>query len=183
MPITNSKRAKTNPANSLSNVRIHRSKNQNTAVPMLTQKVAPAGIYTSRIAAVTAAKIEGTNADAVDVIYELTADDGKVVQGRIRYEIGGYHFDRLGDALIDAGLPDGSPIIDAVGLTEQLEIAYPHKNSLAKIKDRRPLAASAAPQHKAAARPKAVPAEDDDEAEDDYDEDDEEDILDLDDDF
>ena len=183
MPITNSKRAKINPTTSLSNVRIHRSKNQNTAVPMLTQKVAPAGIYTSRIAAVTASKIESTNADAADITYELTADDGRVVQGRIRYEIGGYHFDRLSDALINAGLPDGSPIIDAVGLTEQLEIAYPQKNSLAKIKSRRPLAASAVPTQKAAARPKAVPAEDDAEDEDDYDEDDEEDLLDVDDDF
>jgi hypothetical protein len=98
MPITNSKRAKINPATSLSNVRIRRSKTQ-TVIPMLKEKVAPAGTYTSRIAAVTASKIDGTNADAVDITYELTANDGKVVQGRIRYEIGGYHFDRLGDAL------------------------------------------------------------------------------------
>ena len=183
MPITNSKRAKTNPATSLSNIRIHRSKNQNTAVPMLTQKVAPAGIYTSRIAAVTASKIESTNADAVDLTYELTDASGKVVQGRVRYELGGYHFDRLGDALVNAGVPDGSSITAAVGITEEIEIVYPQKGSLAKIKDRRPLVASAAPAQKAAVRSTAVVAEDDDEAEDDYDEDDEEDLLDVDDDF
>ena len=182
MPITNSKRAKTNPATSLSNVRIRRSKTQ-TVIPMLKEKVAPAGTYTSRIAAVTASKIDGTNADAVDITYELTANDGKVVQGRIRYEIGGYHFDRLGDALIDAGLPDGSPITDAVDIQEEITIVYPHRGALAKIKDRRPLAASAAPAQKAAVRSTAVVAEDDDEAEDDYDEDDEEDLLDVDDDF
>ena len=183
MPITNSKRAKINPATSLSNVRIRRSKPQNTSAPMLTQKVAPAGTYSSRIAAVTPSKIETTNADAVDITYELTANDGKVVQGRIRYEIGGYHFDLLGDALIDAGLPDGSPITDAVDIQEEITIVYPHRGALAKIKDRRPLAASAVPTQKAAARPKAVLAEDDAEDEDDYDEDDEEDLLDVDDDF
>ena len=182
MPITNSARAKTNPANPLSNIRIHRSQSQ-TTVPMLNEKVAPAGVYTSKIVDVTASKIETTNADAVDLIYELTADDGRVVQGRIRYEIGGYHFDRLGEALIAAGLPDGSPIVDAIGVTEEIELVYPQKNSLAKIKSRRPLAASAAPAQKAAVRSTAVVAEDDDEAEDDYDEDDEEDLLDVDDDF
>ena len=133
----------------LSNVRIHRSKTQ-TVIPMMKQSVVPAGTYTSRITAVTASKIENTQADAVDVIYELTADDGKVVLGRIRYELGGYHFDRLADALIDAGLPEGSSIVDAVGIEEELEISYPHQGSLAKIKSRRPLAASAVPQQKAA---------------------------------
>ena len=161
MPITNSKRAKINPATSLSNVRIRRSKIQ-TVIPMLKEKVAPAGTYTSRIAAVTAAKIEGTNADAVDVIYELTADDGKVVQGRIRYEIGGYHFDRLGDALIDAGLPDGSPITDAVDIQEEITIVYPHRGALAKIKTRRPLSVAKTQQSKVV----AATAEDEDE--DDY---------------
>ena len=183
MPITNSKRAKMNPATPLNNVRIRRTKTT-TTVPMLNQKIAPAGTYASKIVAVTAAKIENTKADAVDVIYELTGADGKAVQGRVRYEIGGYHFDRLGDALLDAGLPEGSSIVDAVGIEEQLEIVYPHKGSLAKIKDRRPLAATAVPTQKAAARPVAAASEDDVEDEADYlDEDDEEDILDVDDDF
>ena len=154
MPITNSARAKTNPANPLSNIRIHRSQSQ-TTVPMLNEKVAPAGVYTSKIVDVTASKIETTNADAVDLIYELTADDGRVVQGRIRYEIGGYHFDRLGEALIAAGLPDGSPITDAVGTIEEIEIVYPRKGSLAKIKSRCPIEDSAEPAQKSKAKPKA----------------------------
>ena len=156
MPITNSVRAKKNPANPLSNIRIHRSQTQ-TTVPMLNEKVAPAGVYTSKIVDVTASKIETTNADAVDLIYELTADDGRVVQGRIRYEIGGYHFDRLGEALIAAGLPDGSPITDAVGTIEEIEIVYPRKGSLAKIKSRCPIEDSAEPAQKSKAKPKAKP--------------------------
>lgn len=156
MPITNSARAKTNPANPLSNIRIHRSQSQ-TTVPMLNEKVAPAGVYTSKIVAVTASKIESTNADAVDITYELTADDGRVTQGRIRYEIGGYHFDRLGEALIAAGLPDGSPITDAVGTIEEIEIVYPRKGSLAKIKSRCPIEDSAEPAQKSKAKPKAKP--------------------------
>lgn len=156
MPITNSVRAKKNPANPLSNIRIHRSQSQ-TTVPMLNEKVAPAGVYASKIVDVTASKIETTNADAVDLIYELTADDGRVVQGRIRYEIGGYHFDRLGEALIAAGLPDGSPITDAVGTTEEIEIVYPRKGSLAKIKSRCPIEDSAEPAQKSKAKPKAKP--------------------------
>ena len=156
MPITNSARTKTNPANPLSNIRIYRSQTQ-TTVPMLNEKVAPAGVYTSKIVDVTASKIETTNADAVDLIYELTADDGRVVQGRIRYEIGGYHFDRLGEALIAAGLPDGSPITDAVGTTEEIEIVYPRKGSLAKIKSRCPIEDSAEPAQKSKAKPKAKP--------------------------
>lgn len=156
MPITNSARAKKNPANPLSNIRIYRSQTQ-TTVPMLNEKVAPAGVYTSKIVDVTASKIETTNADAVDLIYELTADDGRVVQGRIRYEIGGYHFDRLGEALIAAGLPDGSPITDAVGTIEEIEIVYPRKGSLAKIKSRCPIEDSAEPAQKSKAKPKAKP--------------------------
>lgn len=167
MPITNSARAKTNPANPLSNIRIHRSQTQ-TTVPMLNEKVAPAGVYISKIVDVTASKIETTNADAVDLIYELTADDGRVVQGRIRYEIGGYHFDRLGEALIAAGLPDGSPITDAVGTIEEIEIVYPRKGSLAKIKSRHPFVSTDVPKQKPVAKPKApaVEVDEDDEFDD-----------------
>lgn len=181
MPITNSARAKTNPANPLSNIRIHRSQSQ-TTVPMLNEKVAPAGVYTSKIVAVTASKIESTNADAVDITYELTADDGRVTQGRIRYEIGGYHFDRLGEALIAAGLPDGSPITDAVGTIEEIEIVYPRKGSLAKIKSRCPIEDSAEPAQKSKAKPKAKPKApavdviEDDEFDDFFESDDEDDF-------
>ena len=154
-------------APNLNNIRIHRSQTQ-TTVPMLNQKVAPAGVYTSKIVAVTASKIESTNADAVDITYELTADDGRVTQGRIRYEIGGYHFDRLGDALLDAGLPAGSSIVDAVGIEEQLEIIYPQRGSLAKIKSRCPLESTVATKQKPVAKPKspAVEVDEDDEFDD-----------------
>lgn len=171
MSLSNTLRKNKNTAvPTLSNVRIRRSKTQ-TVVPMLTSKIAPAGTYTSRIAAVTASNIEGTNADAVDLIYELTDSGGKVVQGRIRYEIDGYHFYRLGDALIAAGLPEGSSIAEAVGIEETLEIVYPQRNSLAKIKSRRPLSVAKTQQSKT-----PVAVADEDEYEDD-------DLLNVDEDF
>lgn len=163
---------KQNITNSLNRIRIRSTTTQNTVAPMLTQKVAPAGIYTSKISAVTMSKTQ-QGEESIDVTYELTDANGKVAQGRIRYPLDSYHFDRLSNALVAAGLPNGSPIIDAIGVTEEIELVYPQKNSLAKIKNRSPLAASAVPTQKAAARPKAVPAEDDAEDEDDFSEDDE----------
>lgn len=156
MPITNSARAKTNPANPLSNIRIHRSQTQ-TTVPMLNQKVAPAGVYTSKIVAVTASKIDTTNAEAVDITYELTSVNGKVVRGRVRYEVGGYHLEKLLDALAEAGVPEDSPITEAVGTVEQIEITYPYRGSLAKIVSRCPIEDSAEPAQKSKAKPKAKP--------------------------
>ena len=173
MPLT-TKRAtsKTNPATPLNNVRIRRTKTP-TTVPMLTAKIAPAGVYASKIVAVTASKIDTTNADAVDVTYELTGTDGKIVQGRVRYEVGGYHLDKLLDALAEAGVPEGSSITEAVGIEEQLEIVYPQRGSLAKIKSRRPMTETVAPK-KPAAKPKAptVDTDEDEEYDDFLDEDD-----------
>lgn len=149
MPITNSMKNKKNPASSISNVRIRRTKSQTTA-PMLTQKVAPAGIYTSKITDVTMSKTENGE-DAVDVTYELTSANGKVAQGRLRYTLDGFHFERFSDAMIDAGVPEDSPITEAVGIEEEIEVVYPQRNSLAKIKSRHPLNAAKAKQTKAVA--------------------------------
>lgn len=176
MPLTTKRSTPKKNSTTLDNIRIRRSNTQ-TIVPMLTSKIAPAGTYASRIAAVTASKIENSSADAVDITYELTDSSGKVVQGRLRYEIGGYHFDRLGDALIDAGLPNGSSIVDAVGIEEEIELIYPYRGALAKIKSRRPLEAIVAPK-KAVAKPEA-PADDGNDEDDEYDDflpDDEEDF-------
>lgn len=162
MPLTTKRSTPKKNSTTLDNIRIRRSNTQ-TIVPMLTSKIAPAGTYASRIAAVTASKIENSSADAVDITYELTDSSGKVVQGRLRYEIGGYHFDRLGDALIAAGLPDGSPITEAVGICEELEIVYPQRTSLAKIKARRPMSVAKTQQSKA----DAATDEDEDYIEDD----------------
>ena len=166
-------------APNLNNIRIHRSQPQ-TTVPMLNEKVAPAGVYISKIAAVTASKIQTTEADAVDITYELTGDDGRIVQGRIRYEVGGYHLAKLLEALAEAGVPDGTPITNAVGTMEKIEIMYPYRGSLAKIVSRCPVEAPAEPEQKPKAQPKAklkAPAVDvsEDDEFDDFLEDDEDD--------
>lgn len=156
MPINNSV-SKTLRSNnpSIKDIRIRSSKTK-AAVPMLSDRVIPAGTYESRIAAVAMAKTSrGEN--AVEVIYELTADDGKVVQGRLLYTLDGYYLDSFNDAMLAAGLPKGSPITDAVNVREQIEIAYPHKGSLAKIVSRRPLEVPAEPAQKPKAQPKAKP--------------------------
>ena len=162
-----SSRIKKNSASNINNVMIRRTAPQ-SAVPMLTQKIAPAGWYTSKIVAVDTAKTESLD-DAVDIVYELTDDDGKVVQGRLRYAVDGYHFGKLCDALVDAGVPDGSPIMDAVGVEEELEIVYLRRGDLAKIKNRRPRSAAHAAPKKATAR--RMVAEDTDEVDEDIDDD------------
>lgn len=189
MSISNTlKKTTRSAAPNLSNIRVRRSKPQTQPlVPMLSQQVAPAGTYASRIAAVTASKIESTNADAVDVIYELTGDDGKVVSGRVRYKIGGYHLEQFLVAMGEAGVPVGSPITDVIGVEEEIEIIYPWNGSLAKIKSRRPLEEPdemPAPKQKPVSKQKPVvkhqasaPAADDgDDDFDDFLEDDEDDI-------
>ena len=152
MPIisTNEKRTKSSlgsKKNKTANDVILRRSKTTSVAPMLTEKIAPAGTYTSRIASVAMAKTE-RGADAVDVSYELTSASGKVVQGRLRYELDGFHFEKLADALIDAGLEEGSSIVDAVGIEEEIVLTYPHRGSLGKIKERRPLNGNAAKQRR-----------------------------------
>lgn len=165
--------AKKNSDTTLENIRIRRNKTVAVA-PMLSQKIAPAGVYTSKIAAVAMSRTDGGE-DAVDVTYELTDANGKVAQGRIRYPVDGYHLEKLLDALAEAGVPEGSSISEAVGTTEQIEIVYPQKGSLAKIKNRRPLASIVAPTQRPVAKSKAH-VEDDDEFDDFLESDDEDDF-------
>ena len=128
----NSKVAKT-----ASDIIVRRSKRKVKAAPMLTEDIAPAGRYRSEIISVTDAKSD-LGKLMVDVTYRLTDDRGKAVDARIRYPAEGYHIERLFDALIDAGLPEESPMTDAVGIIEEVEIVYPFEGALGKIKSRRP---------------------------------------------
>lgn len=75
----------------------------------------------------------------------------------MRYEVGGYHLEKLLDALAEAGVPEDSPITEAVGTVEQIEITYPYRGSLAKIVSRCPIEDSAEPAQKSKAKPKAKP--------------------------
>ena len=172
MPVHNSKRTTTKkePA-SVSDLIVRRSKHKAKAAPMLTEDIAPAGRYRSEIIGVADAKSDADKL-MVDVTYRLTDNHGKAVDARIRYPAEGYHIDRLFDALIDAGLPEESPVTEAVGIVEEVEIVYPFEGALGKIKVRTPVAASA-PASKTKPKPKqraALVEEDDgDDADDEFD--------------
>lgn len=124
-------------AKSASDIIVRRSKQTSKAAPMLTEDIVPAGKYHSVVIAVADAKSD-TGKLLVDVTYRLTDTRGKSVDARIRYPAEGYHIERLFDALIDAGLPEESPMTDAVGIVEEIEVVYPFDGALGKIKARHP---------------------------------------------
>lgn len=158
-------------AKSVSDLIVRRSKRKVKAAPMLTEDIVPAGQYRSKIIAVTDAKTDEGKLMA-DVTYRFTNARGKTVDARIRYPAVGYHIEKLYDALIDAGLLEESPLIDAVGIEEEVEIAYPFEGALGKIKARSPVAAATpAPVPKPKKRA-ALVEEDDADEDDEFDEDD-----------
>lgn len=161
-------------AKSVSDILVRRSKRKAKAAPMLTEDVAPAGRYRSEIIGVADAKNDGGKL-MVDVTYRLTNDRDEAVDARIRYPAEGYHIERLFDALIEAGLPEESPVTDAVGVVEEVEVVYPFEGSLGKIKDRKPATTANRPPIKKAKR--TVFVEEDDESDDPESEDDEFDVF------
>ena len=110
-----------------------------------------------------------------DVTYRLTDDRGKSVEARARYPVGGYHLQKLFDALVEAGLPEGSPLADAVGIEERVTIMYPYEGALGKIKSRSPVSAVQTAQAKPVKSGRPLPRvltddDQDDDHEDDPDE-------------
>ena len=158
-------------AQSVSDLIVRRSKRKAKAAPMLTEDIVPAGTYRSEIIGVADAKSD-VGKLMVDVTYRLTDDRGKSVDARIRYPAEGYHIQKFFDALIDAGLPEESPVTEAVGVVEEVEIAYPYDGALGKIKGRKPATAANRPPAKKAKH--AVLVDEDDELDDFEAEDDEE---------
>lgn len=171
----NSKVAKT-----ASDIIVRRSKRKAKAAPMLTEDIAPAGRYRSEIISIADAKSD-IGKLMVDVTYRLTDGRGKAVDARIRYPAEGYHIDRLFDALIDAGLPEESPVTEAVGIVEEVEIVYPFEGALGKIKSRSPAVEDAQAAHRRPSSKKSATCrfEDEDDEEEPLleDEDDEDDFL------
>ena len=172
MPALNKKNTHTTkktPA-SVADIVVRRSLQIQKKAPMLTSDVVPAGAYHSRIIAVEDAHSEEGKLMA-DVTYRFAAADGKSAEARIRYPVPGFHLDRLMDALVEAGLPEESPLIDAVGIEEEVIVVYPHDGALGKIKSRRPANQGGMPIVKKTASRKTSPqhrkvlTEDDDEEE------------------
>lgn len=122
---------------SVADIVVRRSRQSKKKTPMLTAEIVPAGTYHSAVLAVEdACSAEGK--PMADVTYRFTNAGGEATEARIRYPVTGYHIQRLVDALIDAGLPEGAPLIDAVGLEEEVTIVYPFEGALGKIKGRKP---------------------------------------------
>lgn len=150
---TNTK--KTNTPTSVSDIIARRSKQPQKKAPMVTAEIVPAGTYHSVVLAVEdACSAEGK--PMADVTYRFTNAGGETTEARIRYPVAGYHIQRLVDALIDAGLPEGASLTDAVGLEEEVTITFPHEGALGKIKSRRPATQAGAPAAKKP-MPKQVP--------------------------
>lgn len=115
---------------------IHRSQVQKK-IPFIKEDILPPGKYVTKITAVSEAVTENSK-PAVDLYYEFTNQKGEVVEAKERYIISGYYFEKLGDALIDAGLPDGAVISEAVGLKERVTVTYPRKGYIGRIQHRSP---------------------------------------------
>lgn len=140
MPATNTKKTTPTtkkPPASVADIVVRRSKQPKKKAPMLTSNIVPAGVYRSTIIAVEDAHNDEGNLMA-DLTYSFTDTGGKSREARVRYPIVGYHIEKLIDALIDAGLPEESPLTDAVGIEEEVTIVYPHEGALGKIKSRQP---------------------------------------------
>lgn len=161
MSITNSRKnnpyTKKNPTPaSVSDLIVRRSQRKMKAAPMLTEEVVPAGKYCSEVISVTDAKSDAGKLMA-DVTYRFSDAGGKAVVARVRYPATGYYIEKLYDALVEAGLPEESPLTEAVGIEEEVEIVYPFEGALGKIKNRKPAPAA---KHPPAKNPKrAVVAE------------------------
>lgn len=187
MPALNSKKATNKVATtSVSTIQVHR-KTKAVNIPMLTSDLVPRGTYRSKILSVEDA-VCANGAPAADVVYRFVSDSGFSAEAKIRYPLEGYHIGQLFDALLDAGLPEGSSIVDAVGIQEEVTVAYPYEGSLGKIQTRRPLSTAGYSQGVNKKRPSLAPVstravppknsnhddEDDEDEFDDFIEDDEE---------
>lgn len=114
-----------------------RRKNVQKSVPFLKEDVVPAGKYVSEIIAVYDA-VTDKSKDAVDIHYTFTDCEGNVVVAKERYVIDGYYFELLGEALLDAGLPNGAKISQAVSITEDVVVTYPRPGAIGRIQSRVP---------------------------------------------
>ena len=169
MATLTSKRTTPKEVKSISDLVVRRSKQKMKAAPLLTEDIIPAGRYRSKITAVTEAKNDEGKL-MVDVVYCFTDARGKAVDARVRYPATGYHIERLFDALIEAGLPEETPLTEAVGIEEKVEVVYPYEGALGKIKVRTPVAASA-PASKPKQRTALVEEDEAEDADDEFDED------------
>lgn len=147
---------------------IHGTGNKKPSVPMARASDVPPGKYRSRIVSVRDTKTL-SGAEALEVIYELTAPDGSVRKMREVIPDNSWAFGRFSDALIAAGLDDDGDIADAVGVTEDVVLTYPDPHGLGHFSKRTPAVANSAPRAPADDEDDPAPGfDDDDDAGDDW---------------
>ena len=164
MPISTDRlkhQAKKSTTNSvLSRKLVHSSKA--AKVPFVKQSVVPAGTYTARITVVKEAQTTAGE-DAIDIIYNFTNANGKVVAAKERFPIDGYVLTKLTTHWFNNSLlPDDATYSDIVSIEETVDISYVNPSSLGNLHNRRPCkhaASKSAPPTKSS----APPVNDDDE--------------------
>ena len=152
MPISTDRlkhQAKKSTTNSvLSRKLVHSSKA--SKIPFVKQSVVPAGTYVARVTAVKEAKTTAGD-DAIDIIYNFTNANGKVVAAKERFPIDGYVLTKLTTHWFNNSLlPDDATYADIVGIEETVDISFVNPSSLGSLKNRRPTnhASKAAPSKK-----------------------------------
>lgn len=131
----------TNKKNSVSSrprYTIHGSGVQKSSVPMARKQDIPAGTYGAKILSITPTTT-AAGADAIEVVYRLTDERGQTLLMREVIPLASYPFTRFCDALIAAGVEEGSDILDASGIEERITITYPDPHGLGHIGKRVPL--------------------------------------------
>lgn len=146
--------------------------NKAAKIPFIKQSVVPAGTYVARVTAVKEAKTTAGE-DAIDIIYNFTNANGKVVAAKERFPIDGYVLTKLTTHWFNNSLlPDDATYADIVGIEETVDISYVNPTALGNLQNRKPCkrtANKAAPSKKTSAPP--VEDVDESESEEDMEED------------
>ena len=115
-----------------------RGSNSSAKIPMAKASKIPAGKYRSEIVSVNPVKTAAGD-DAVEVIYNLLATDGSCLKMREIIPLDSWAFEKFCDALIAAGLTEDDDLNAAVGITEEVVLAYPDPRGLGHFSERHPV--------------------------------------------
>ena len=103
-----------------------------------TPETVPAGRYWTRIEdireSITSA---GRTAIDVDYLFEEDSEEETLFHVRQRYADGSPAQDAFYDAMVNAGVPEGADITEAIGVTEYIDFSY--SGDFGIIKKRRPV--------------------------------------------
>lgn len=100
-------------------------------------KVVPPGYYYLEILEVHA-RVSSTGKKCLDVIYDLQGFYDSLGDHTIRlsYPIGSQCLQDLYKAMLNAGVPAGSTMKAAIGVTEQIQLVYDDEDSIGRIRRR-----------------------------------------------